>query len=160
VKSFKKSAFAAALIGLFAPLERLLTRYQQRAGLILQANPGPATTNSFSPQMSTGNVSKNWSFPLSLTPASVAAATVAAQTFSATGLGLQVGDIVQVAFQGAQTAGVSVSDAYVSAADAITIRFVNATAGAVVPAAGTYQVSGMRPITSSQQSLSSPAISW
>jgi hypothetical protein len=150
----------AMLISLFRPPAEFLSRYMRRAGMVLDANPGPAATNTYSPQMPTGNVSRMWSFPLTLIPPAVAAASIGAQAFSNTGLGLQVGDTVQVSFQAAQTAGVSISDAYVSAADQLTIRFVNPTAGSVTPAAGIYQVLGFRPIPASQQSLSTPAISW
>jgi hypothetical protein len=124
------------------------------------ANPGPAsaqTQESFAPMT---NVVKGGVFSLSLTPASVATVTVAAQNFANTGIGLNLGDMVTVAFNGAQTAGVSVTDAYVSASDQLTIRFVNPTAGALTPAAGTYLVSVQRPNTSTQSVTVTPQLSW
>jgi hypothetical protein len=124
------------------------------------SNPGPASTNtqeSFAPMT---NVVKGGVFSLSLTPASVATITTAAQNFANTGIGLVVGDYVSVAFNGAQTAGVGVLDAYVSAADQLTIRFVNPTAGSVTPAAGTYLVSVQRPSTTTGSNPTSPLLSW
>ena len=123
------------------------------------ANPGPATTvtqESFAPMT---NVVKGGVFSLSLTPAAVATITCAAQNFASTGIGL-AGDFVSVAFNGAQTAGVGVLDAYVSAADQLTIRFVNPTAASVTPAAGTYLVSVQRPSTSTGYGQTSPLLSW
>ena len=124
------------------------------------SNPGPASTNtqeSFAPMT---NVVKGGVFSLSLTPASVATITTAAQNFANTGIGLVAGDYVSVAFNGAQTAGVGVLDAYVSAADQLTIRFVNPTAGSVTPAAGTYLVSVQRPSTTTGSNPTSPLLSW
>ena len=124
------------------------------------SNPGPASTNtqeSFAPMT---NVVKGGVFSLSLTPSAVATITTAAQHFANTGIGLAVGDYVSVAFNGAQTAGVGVLDAYVSAADQLTIRFVNPTAGSVTPAAGTYLVSVQRPSTSTGSNPTSPLLSW
>ena len=68
--------------------------------------------------------------------------------------------MVTVAFNGAQTAGVGITDAYVSAADQLTIRFVNPTAGSVTPASGTYLVSVQRPNTSTQSVTVTPQLSW
>ena len=124
------------------------------------SNPGPASTNtqeSFAPMT---NVVKGGVFSLSLTPSAVATITTAAQNFANTGIGLAVGDYVSVAFNGAQTAGVGVLDAYVSAADQLTIRFVNPTAGSVTPAAGTYLVFVQRPSTSTGSNPTSPLLSW
>lgn len=122
------------------------------------SNPGPAITQtqpSFAPMT---NVLKGGVFSLSLTPAIVATITTAPQTFTATGIGLAVGDFVSVLFNGVQTAGVGILDAYVSAADALTIRFVNPTAAGVTPAAGTYLVSVQRPNT--LLSVTNPQLSW
>ena len=124
------------------------------------ANPGPAsaqTQESFAPMT---NVVKGGVFSLTLTPAAVATVTVAAQNFASTGIGLLAGDMVIVAFNGAQTAGVGITDAYVSAADQLTIRFVNPTAGSVTPASGTYLVSVQRPNTSTQSVTVTPQLSW
>lgn len=72
-----------------------------------------------------------------LTPVSVAAATCAEQNFTVTGL--LVGDFVDVSPPGI-TAGVAPVTARVSAANTLTVTFCNATAGALVPAAGTYRI--------------------
>jgi len=124
------------------------------------SNPGPASTQtqeSFAPMT---NVVKGGVFSLSLTPAAVATITTAAQNFANTGIGLAVGDYVSVAFNGAQTAGVGVLDAYVSAADQLTVRFVNPPAASVTPAAGTYLVSVQRPSTTTGSTATSPLLSW
>lgn len=76
-----------------------------------------------------------------LTPVSVAAATCAEQNFTVTGL--QVGDYVDVSPPGI-TAGVAPIIARVSAVNTLTVTFVNPTAGALVPAAGLYQIQVMR----------------
>lgn len=122
------------------------------------SNPGPAITNTFEAVYPIGNVPKFGAFLISITPASVATITTAAQNFAATGIGLVLGDIVSVSFQGAQTAGVGVLDAYVSATDQLTIRFVNPTAGSVTPAAGSYAVTVLRP--TSLISATVPQLSW
>lgn len=76
-----------------------------------------------------------------LTPASVAAATCAEQTFTVQGL--QVGDFVDVTPPGI-TAGVALTCARVSAANTLAVTFVNPTAGALVPLAGVHRIQVMR----------------
>lgn len=73
----------------------------------------------------------------SLTPVSVAAATCAEQDFTVTGL--QPGDFVDVS-PPSITAGVAPVTARVKSANTMTVTFCNATAGALVPAAGVYQI--------------------
>jgi hypothetical protein len=80
-------------------------------------------------------------YSASLTPASVAAATAAEQTFTVTGL--QVGDIVTLNGP-APTAGTGVGGVRVSAINTLAINFFNCTAGALTPASGTYQLSVSR----------------
>ncbi len=77
-----------------------------------------------------------------ITPASVGAAVAAEQTFTVTGLA--TGDIVVVnpAATGNATA---VCAARVSAANTLAISFVNPTAGALTPGAGTYTILAYRP---------------
>ena len=72
---------------------------------------------------------------------SVTATTVATSGASknVTVPGLQVGDAVKVSLPAAQTTGVGIGNAYVSAADTLTIQFINAT-GSSASAAGTYTV--------------------
>lgn len=76
-----------------------------------------------------------------LTPASVAAATVAEQTFTVTGLTTADKVIVN---QPALANSVGIAGARVSAADTLAIRFVNPTAGALTPASGVYTVLAIR----------------
>lgn len=73
----------------------------------------------------------------SLTPVSVATITSAEQAFTVQGLA--VGDVVTVS-PPSITAGVAPVCARVSAANTLQITFVNPTAGALVPAAGVYQI--------------------
>lgn len=80
-------------------------------------------------------------YSLSLTPVSVAAATVAEQTFTVTGL--TVGDDVFVNNPATATA-VGIVGARVSAADTLALRYVNPTAGALVPTAGVHDIIAFR----------------
>jgi hypothetical protein len=73
----------------------------------------------------------------SLTPSSVSTITAPAQTFTVPGL--QVGDAVNVNPPG-QTAGVTIGSVRVSAADTLSIQFVNPTAGSLTPTAGTHVI--------------------
>lgn len=77
----------------------------------------------------------------SLTPVSVATATCAEQQFTVTGLA--VGDAVSVS-PPSITAGVAPVCARVSATNTLQITFCNPTAGALVPAAGVYQIQIVR----------------
>ena len=72
----------------------------------------------------------------------VTATTVASSGASktVTVAGLQVGDAVSVTLPGAQTAGVGIGNAYVSAANTLVIQFTNATGSSADAAAGTYTV--------------------
>jgi hypothetical protein len=77
----------------------------------------------------------------SITPASVAAATVAEQTFTVTGLTTADKVIVNPP---AISNATGIAGARVSAADTLAIRFVNPTAGALTPTSGTYTVLAFR----------------
>lgn len=80
---------------------------------------------------------------VSLTPALVAPATSAEQTFTVTGL--KTGDIVSVNKPTAD-AGVGIVNARVSAADTLALTFMNATAASVTPtAAESYKIMVYRP---------------
>lgn len=72
-----------------------------------------------------------------LTPASVAAATVAEQTFTVTGL--TTADTVSVNCPSIANA-TGIAGVRVSAADTLAIRFVNPTAGALTPTSGVYRI--------------------
>jgi hypothetical protein len=89
-----------------------------------------------------GNVLYDYLCGPTLTPASVNANTTAEQTFTV--LGLQVGDFVDVNFQGAQTTGIGISNVRVTAANTLGIQFTNNTGGALVPAAGIYGINVTR----------------
>lgn len=92
-----------------------------------------------------GNLVYSWVIAPSLTPVAVATITVAEQNFTVRGL--LPGDYVVVNFTGTQIAGVGIVNARVSAADTLTVAFVNPTAGSVTPTAGVYNVHVSRPDT-------------
>ena len=73
----------------------------------------------------------------SLTPVAVSGATAAEQAFTVPGL--LVGDFVDIT-PPAITAGVAPCCARVSAANTLQVTFINATAGALTPPAGVYQI--------------------
>ena len=93
------------------------------------SNPGPNIVN---PEIQRGQAV----LTVSLTPASVAAATSAEQTFTVSGLA--VGDFVSV--NGSTGNASAIAGVRVSAANTLAIRFINPTAGALTPAAGNYLV--------------------
>ena len=90
-----------------------------------------------------GNVLLNIAVGPSLTPVAVAANITAEQNFTITGL--LVGDIVRMSSNAAQTAGVIISSARVSATDTLTVSFGNLTAGSLTPVAGIYSLLIHRP---------------
>ena len=80
-----------------------------------------------------------------LSPASVAPATTAEQSFTVTGL--QIGDFVNVTKPTTQ-AGLGIANARVSAANTLAIAFINATAATITPTASEiYSVAVDRPET-------------
>lgn len=88
-----------------------------------------------------GNIVKNFVGPISITPASVASATSAAQSFTSAAPGVVVGDQISAISPPSNTpAGVFPLYATVTAADTISIVFVNVTAGALTPPAGNYTI--------------------
>lgn len=86
-------------------------------------------------------VTKIAAYAPSLTPASVAADTSAEQTFAVTGLTTADKVIVNGP---TPAAGTGIVNAWVSAADTLALTFMNATAAAVTPTAGTYTVVAIR----------------
>lgn len=76
-----------------------------------------------------------------ITPASVGAATVAEQTFTVTGLTTSDKVFVNPA---ANTKATGIAGVRVSAADTLAVSFVNPTAGALTPDAGTWQIVAIR----------------
>lgn len=113
------------------------------------SNPGPNVVTLPDPvQYPIGNVWKVGVFNISITPSAVSAATAPVQNFANTGIGLLMTDAVEVAPVGSlgQTANVAVANAWVSAADQLSIQFVNPTAGSLTPKSGSYQVTVLRPL--------------
>lgn len=76
-----------------------------------------------------------------ITAASVAAATVAEQTFTVTGLTTADKVIVNPA---AISNATGIAGVRVSAANTLAVRFVNPTAGALTPTAGTWSIVAIR----------------
>lgn len=111
------------------------------------SNPGPNVVTLPDPvQYPIGNVWKLGVFNLKLSPALVAANTSAEQVFAATGIGLQVGDAVNVSKPTAQ-AGLGIVNERVSALDTLAITFGNFTAAGIQPTANeVYQVTVLRPL--------------
>lgn len=108
------------------------------------SNPGPnSSTTPDTVQSPVGNLWKVGRFAISLTPTSVATISAPIQNFAATGIGLLTTDSVVVTPPGG-TAGVAQAAAWVSAADQLSIQFVNPTAGSLTPPAGTYLVDVFR----------------
>lgn len=76
-----------------------------------------------------------------ITPASVAAATIAEQTFTVTGL--TTSDVIFVN-PGAITNSTGIAGVRVSAADTMAVLFCNPTAGALTPTATTWKITAIR----------------
>jgi hypothetical protein len=109
------------------------------------SNPGPQTdTLPDTVQLPTGNVWKFGLFKLTLSPTQIAISTAAEQTFSTTGIGLITTDFVWVNYQGTSNTGFGIVNARVSAADALSITFVNPGIAAVSPTTASFQVLVMR----------------
>jgi hypothetical protein len=89
-----------------------------------------------------GNILYDGMLQVTLTPVSVAASTAVEQNFTIQGL--QVNDFVDVNCNSAQTAGLSIGNARVSAANTLTLEFSNATAGALTPASAVYNINVLR----------------
>jgi len=83
-----------------------------------------------------GNIIQTKVFSTTLTPVSVAAALTAEQNFTIAGL--LPGDYLNCQTVGTQTAGISIANVRIIAANTATIAFNNSTAGALVPAATVY----------------------
>lgn len=123
------------------------------------SNPGPGSeTLPDTIQMPTGNIWKNGLFSVTLSPASVANATAAEQTFTMTGL--LTTDYVYVNKPTAQ-AGLGIVGARVSAADTLAITFMNATAATITPTATqVYLVQVVRPQPNWTAPSSGSLIDW
>lgn len=99
------------------------------------SNSGPnVTTQPDIVQLPVGNIWKSGIFNITLSPASVANATSAEQTFASTGIGLIVGDVVLVQKPTAQ-AGLGIVGSRVSAADTLAVTYGNFTSATITPTA-------------------------
>lgn len=85
-----------------------------------------------------GNILSYTLLQTNITPAATAANTSAAQTFTVPGL--VTTDIVHVSCSGAQTAGIFIANARVSAANTLSIQFANCTGTSATAASGNYIV--------------------
>lgn len=110
------------------------------------SNPGPnVSTLPDTIQYPTGNLWKVGRFGISITPSAVSTITAPVQNFSSTGIGLLTTDTVFVTYGNlTPTANVALCNAYVSAADQLSIQWVNPTAGSLTPPAGVYFVTVFR----------------
>ena len=102
------------------------------------ANPGP---NIVAESLTRGEAV----IAVSFSAAQVGAATTAEQTVTVSGVA--VGDFVSVN-PPANTKATAVAGARVTAANTVGITFVNPTAGALTPDAGTYLIRVVRPYPS------------
>ncbi len=75
---------------------------------------------------------------IDITPVAVAANSAVEQTFTIKRLATNESIIVSLV--GAQTAGVTIANARVSAADTLAITFINPTAGSITPASGDHRL--------------------
>lgn len=108
------------------------------------SNPGPnSATQPDTVQSPVGNLWKIGTFAITLTPSAVGATSAPVQNFAATGIGLLTTDAV-VVNPPSGTTGVAQASAFVSAADQLSLQFVNPTAGSLTPPAGTYLVTVFR----------------
>lgn len=88
-----------------------------------------------------GNAASITVIDISLTPAQVAASVAPAQTFTVPGL--KLGDCV-IVNPPSQTANIAIGNCFVSAANTLSIQFINPTAGALTPAAGVHEITVIR----------------
>jgi hypothetical protein len=124
------------------------------------SNPGPnISTQPDTVQSPVGNLWKVGTFSIAITPAASAATSAAVQNFAATGIGLLTTDAVVVNPPSA-TAGVAAASAWVSAADQLSIQFVNPTAGALTAPAGNYLVTVFRVQPNWQVPASGNQLDW
>lgn len=72
-------------------------------------------------------------------PASVTNATAVQQTFTLTGKGLTPDMVITSIWMPSLEAGITLSNAFVSAKDTLSVRFTNNTAGAINPASQTVK---------------------
>lgn len=85
-----------------------------------------------------GNILYDYVIGPTLTPASVAASTSAEQSFTIPGLATN--DLLDINFNGTQTAGIGIVNVRVSAANTAAITFANSGTTTVTPASGQYLI--------------------
>ena len=95
------------------------------------------TNPSTTPQ---GNVKGNWVLAPTLTPSAIGATTTSEQTFTVNGI--QLGDMVDV-YVNAPTAGITITNSRVSAANTLAIQFANISTGTLTPTASTVYIVGV-----------------
>lgn len=123
-------------------------------------NPGPSIAQNPEPQAPIGNVAKLGRFSITLSPASVANATSAEQTFDASAIGLLTTDVVLVQKPTTQ-AGLGIVGSRVSATNVLAITFMNATAATITPTASqAYIVTVIRVQENFNAPSSGPAMNW
>lgn len=93
-----------------------------------------------------GNVARMYMAQVVFNPASISAATTAEQDITVSGV--QVGDMA-ILSKPTLTAGVTIGNVRVKAANTISVQFVNATASPVDPASETYTFLIIRPESNS-----------
>jgi len=84
-------------------------------------------------EIARGNMTGEWVLALTLSPAAVAATTVAEQTFTLTGA--MVGDFVEINKPTTQ-AGLGIVNSRISANGVLAIAFVNLTGSSLTPTSG------------------------
>lgn len=85
-----------------------------------------------------GNLVYDWLIGPTLTPIAVAGSTAVEQPFTIPGL--QLSDYVDVNCSVAQTAGISIGNVRVSAANTLQIEFANSTVGSLTPVSAQYLI--------------------
>jgi hypothetical protein len=108
------------------------------------SNPGPNIVSlPDTIQSPVGNIWKVGRFAITITPTAVGATSAPVQNYASTGIGLIVGDATLVTPPSA-TANVAACSSWVSAADQLSIQWVNPTGGGLTPPSGSYVVTVFR----------------
>ena len=103
---------------------------------------GAQTTDSLTVGTANGTpLTQVRQYTQTITPAAVASAVAAEQTFTVTGLTTADTVVVNPVATGNATA---VASARVSAANTLAVTFINPTAGALTPAAGSWKILAFR----------------
>lgn len=117
------------------------------------ANPGPASQVTLNQQLPAGYLRLVETIAVSMTPLSVATITVAEQSFGANGVsqvtattGILAGDVILAISPPSVGTAVGIASWRVDTAvnDKFYVAWVNPTAGALVPSAGTYLITVAR----------------